>query len=182
MSWRSTISVPRNRDLNRSTTNIPSACRIANIAINDAMILPYDANLARIEFSEGIPLASDQVYFNRLVVVLHRDVLAGVVTHERRRHYAHHRASGDVDGNRVAGVIRGEQGCRDKRRRSTSDYGGKLITQRGAAVAQPGREGLGKQCCLRPILHVMRDERQDDCDEHCCWNCSVHHTEIQEAK
>ena len=50
------------------------------------MILPYDANLARIEFSEGIPLASDRVYFNRLVVVLHRDVLAGVVRHERRRH------------------------------------------------------------------------------------------------
>jgi hypothetical protein len=32
--------------------NIPSACRITNIAINDAMILPYDANLARMEFSE----------------------------------------------------------------------------------------------------------------------------------
>src|SRR5664280_1047353 len=45
----------RLRDLNRSTTNIPSACRIANIAINDAMILPYDANLARIEFSERTP-------------------------------------------------------------------------------------------------------------------------------
>jgi hypothetical protein len=35
-----------------SATNIPSACRIANIAINDAMILPYDANLARMKFSE----------------------------------------------------------------------------------------------------------------------------------
>jgi hypothetical protein len=32
--------------------NIPSACRIANIAINDAMILPYDANPGRMEFSE----------------------------------------------------------------------------------------------------------------------------------
>ena len=36
----------RLRDLNRSATNIPSACRIANIAINDAMILPYGANWA----------------------------------------------------------------------------------------------------------------------------------------
>jgi hypothetical protein len=33
-------------------TNIPSACRIANIALNDAMILSYDANLGRMEFSE----------------------------------------------------------------------------------------------------------------------------------
>jgi Protein of unknown function (DUF3489) len=38
--------------LNRSATNIPSACRIANIALNDAMILPYGANLGRMEFSE----------------------------------------------------------------------------------------------------------------------------------
>ena len=42
----------RLRDLNRSATNIPSACRIANIAFNDAMILSYDANLGRMEFSE----------------------------------------------------------------------------------------------------------------------------------
>jgi len=28
------------------------ACRIANIAINDAMILPYYANFGRMEFSE----------------------------------------------------------------------------------------------------------------------------------
>jgi hypothetical protein len=42
----------RTRDLNRSTTNIPSVFRIANIALNDAMILSYDANLGWIEFSE----------------------------------------------------------------------------------------------------------------------------------
>src|ERR1035437_3197543 len=40
------------RALNRSATNIPSACRIVNIAFNDAMILPYNANPSRIEFSE----------------------------------------------------------------------------------------------------------------------------------
>jgi hypothetical protein len=38
--------------LNRSTTNIPSASMIANIAFNEAMILPYNANPSRIEFSE----------------------------------------------------------------------------------------------------------------------------------
>ena len=43
----------RLRDLNRSATNIPSACRIANIALNGAMILSYNANLGRMEFSEG---------------------------------------------------------------------------------------------------------------------------------
>src|SRR5438552_1489096 len=32
--------------------NIPSAYRIANIALNDAMILPYNANPGRMEFSE----------------------------------------------------------------------------------------------------------------------------------
>jgi hypothetical protein len=37
--------------------NIPSACRIANIALNDAMILPYDTNPGRMEFSEGQDMA-----------------------------------------------------------------------------------------------------------------------------
>jgi hypothetical protein len=32
--------------------NIPSACKTANIAQNDAMILPHDANPGRMEFSE----------------------------------------------------------------------------------------------------------------------------------
>ena len=40
-------------DLNRSVTNIQSACRISSIALNDAMILSYEANLGRMEFSEG---------------------------------------------------------------------------------------------------------------------------------
>ena len=37
----------------KAETNIPSACRFANIALKDAMILPYDANPGRMEFSEG---------------------------------------------------------------------------------------------------------------------------------
>jgi hypothetical protein len=36
-----------------SAANIPSACRITNIDQNDAMILPYDANPRRMEFSES---------------------------------------------------------------------------------------------------------------------------------
>jgi hypothetical protein len=42
--------------LNRSAANIPNACRIAIIVLNDAMILSYDANLGRMEFSEGTVL------------------------------------------------------------------------------------------------------------------------------
>jgi hypothetical protein len=42
----------RLRDLNRSTSNVPSACRIANIGANHAMILPLEANPSRMEFSE----------------------------------------------------------------------------------------------------------------------------------
>jgi hypothetical protein len=34
----------RRRDLNKSTTNIPSECRTASIGPNHAMILPSDAN------------------------------------------------------------------------------------------------------------------------------------------
>jgi hypothetical protein len=41
--------------LEHIAANIPSACRIANIALIDAMILPYDANLGRMEFSERTP-------------------------------------------------------------------------------------------------------------------------------
>jgi hypothetical protein len=52
-TWRELYELYRLRD--RSATNIPSECRNANIAIDDAMILPYDANLARMEFSERAP-------------------------------------------------------------------------------------------------------------------------------
>lgn len=54
----------RFRDLNRSAANIPSACRIAIIVLNDAMILPYGANLDRMEFSERADLVGP---FNRLM-------------------------------------------------------------------------------------------------------------------
>jgi hypothetical protein len=35
-----------------SATSIPNPCRITNIDPNDVMILPYDANLRRMKFSE----------------------------------------------------------------------------------------------------------------------------------
>jgi hypothetical protein len=36
-------------------TNITSKCRIASISLNDAMILPHEANLPRMKFSERTP-------------------------------------------------------------------------------------------------------------------------------
>ena len=41
--------------------NIPSACTIASIALNDGMILPYDANPSRMEFSEGTPPENEEM-------------------------------------------------------------------------------------------------------------------------
>jgi|SRR5450759_4298780 hypothetical protein len=52
------VMIGGHRDLNMSATNIPSACRIANIALNDEMILPYNANPGRMEFSERTPLGA----------------------------------------------------------------------------------------------------------------------------
>jgi predicted methyltransferase len=45
--------------------SIPSACRITNIVRKDAMILPQDANLSRMEFSERT--GATAAYFNRAV-------------------------------------------------------------------------------------------------------------------
>jgi hypothetical protein len=63
------------------------------------------------------------------VVILHRNILASVVRHEPRRRKAYCRASGDVDGNRVTGLIGGEQGCRDKRRRTAGNHRRELVAQ-----------------------------------------------------
>jgi hypothetical protein len=61
------------------------------------------------------------------VVILHRNVLAGVVGHERRRHKAYYCANGNVDGNRIARLKGGEQGCRDNGRRTAGNHGRELI-------------------------------------------------------
>jgi hypothetical protein len=47
-------------------------------------------------------LLNNRRYIFVSVIILHRNVLASVVRHERRRHKADYRAGGDVDGNRVA--------------------------------------------------------------------------------
>jgi hypothetical protein len=65
-----------------------------------------------------------------------------VIRHERSRHQAHRRASSDVDGNRVARMIGGEQSCCDEGCRPAGDHRGKLKSQRGTAVTQSWRESL----------------------------------------
>jgi hypothetical protein len=53
------------RHLNRSALNSPNACRIENIAQNDAMILTYNANRNQTEFSEetGVPMVFENTAF-----------------------------------------------------------------------------------------------------------------------
>jgi hypothetical protein len=57
-----------------------------------------------------------------------------------------------------------------------------MKAERGAAVAQPRREALGDQRRLRPIRHVVRDERQDDREEDHRGNGGVQQREINEAE
>src|SRR6516162_995446 len=112
------------------------------------------------------------------VVIFHRNVLASVVGHERRRYKAYRRAKGDVDRDRVSRLIVGEQrGC-DQRCRAAGNQRCQLIAERRTAVAQPGCERLGDQRRLWSVLHVMRDQRQDDRDKDCRGDRSVHHREI----
>src|SRR5215469_9835383 len=64
------------------------------------------------------------------VVIFHRNVLAGVVGHECRRHKAYRRAKGDVDRDRIARLIVGEQRGGDQRRRPTGNQRRQLVAER----------------------------------------------------
>src|SRR5262249_26492229 len=116
------------------------------------------------------------------LVVLRRDVLAGVVGHQRGRDEADHRAGRDVDRDRVARLVVLVQPGGDQRRRSASDDRGELIAERGAAVAQAWRERLGDERGLRAVLHVVRDERENDRDDHQYRDRGVDHAEIDEPE
>src|SRR5437879_4140704 len=84
-------------------------------------------------------------------IVLSGNVLAGVVGHQRGRDQGDNRANGDVDRDRIGRMSSAEQPGRDQRRRTASDDGGELVTERGAAVAQPPGETLGDQGGLRAV-------------------------------
>ena len=76
----------------------------------------------------------------------------------------------------------GEQGGGDQGRGSARDHRCQLIAKRGAAVAQARRERLRDQRRLWPVLHVVRDQRQHDRDEHRRGYRGVHHAEIEEPE
>jgi hypothetical protein len=65
--------------LEHIAANIPSACRIANIALIDAMILPYDANLGRMEFSERTPPTQNALSLCVSFLSLFRNALFSLV-------------------------------------------------------------------------------------------------------
>jgi hypothetical protein len=52
MTEKQVLSSSLRRDFNMSAMNITSECRIASITPDDAMVIPHDANLRRMEFSE----------------------------------------------------------------------------------------------------------------------------------
>src|ERR1017187_2697156 len=65
--------------------SLPSACRIANIALNDAMILPHDANPHRMEFSERTEQYRPIEFGDRgLLIRLSVDDLNGNGRHARK--------------------------------------------------------------------------------------------------
>src|SRR6266851_5602815 len=109
-------------------------------------------------------------------------ILASVIGHHRRRDDGDDCASQDIAGNRVAGAISGEEGGGDERRRATGDDRGELIAERRAAVAQAPGEGFRDQRRLRPVHHVVRDEREHDGDEDQGERAGVEEGEVQEAE
>src|SRR5260370_5149750 len=82
--------------------------------------------------------------------VFRGDVLVGVVRQQRRRSDADDPAEKDIEGDRQARVIGGEQCRRDKRRGATRNDRGELVAERGAAVTQPTGEAFRDQRRLGP--------------------------------
>src|SRR5436190_20551708 len=95
-------------------------------------------------------------------VILPRHIAVGVVRQQRRRDKADNGAGQNVQGDRITRVIGREQRRRNQRRRTAGNDRGELIAERGAAVTQSRRKARGDHCRLRPVLHVVRDQRQHD--------------------
>src|SRR6516164_7852973 len=79
------------------------------------------------------------------VVIFHRNVLAGVVGHECRRHQAYCCTKGDVNRDRIARLIVREQCGRDQRRWPAGDQRRQLVAERSTAIAQPRRKRFRDQ-------------------------------------
>src|SRR5260370_22821635 len=82
--------------------------------------------------------------------VLLRYFLAGIVRQHRRRDSAYDRGEENVEGNRKARMIGGEQPGRDERRGTACYDRGELVTERFAAVAQAGTEVLRQDATSEP--------------------------------
>ena len=137
------------RDLNRSTTNIPSACRIANIAINDAMILPYDANPARMEFSErtgrAIPTATREIAFRSPWQNAYVERLIGSI---RRECLDHMIVFGEAHLRRILGAYAAYYNEPRTHRSLNKDAPfHRAIERRGAITSHPILGGLHHQYC-----------------------------------
>src|SRR5437588_191881 len=124
-------------------------------------------------------------------VVLGRDVGPGPVANRSRGNERDHRADQDVNGDRQAGLVAayldaeprraGEESGGDQRRRTAGDHRGELVTERGAAVAETAGEAPRDQRRLWTVLHVVRDQREQDADEDQPRYTAVQQTEVDEA-
>jgi len=119
--------------------------------------------------------------FLEFVLIVSRHIPLKCRWHECRRHQAY-RASGDVYRDRAARLIVGEECCGDQRRGAAGNHRCQLIAERRTAVAQPGSKRFRDQRGLRPVLHVVRDQRQYDRDEHRGGYRGVYHAKIQEPE
>src|SRR5262249_32441047 len=115
-------------------------------------------------------------------IIFGRDVLARIVLQEQRRDNRNDRTHQDVDRDRYARFVGREQRGRNQRRRTTGKYRRQLIADRSAAVAQSRREAFGDQGSLWSILHVVRDQRQQDRQEEQHGGPGVDEAEVDETE
>src|SRR6516225_8836040 len=114
--------------------------------------------------------------------VLLRDVLACVICQHRNCDETDHSAGHNVEGDREARSKGGKQRRRDKWRGAAGDDRGQLIAERGAAVAQAGREALCNQRRLGAVTRHRRKQRQCDRDKHQARYLGVQQRKVDEAE
>src|SRR5206468_1631656 len=104
-----------------------------------------------------------------------------VVLEQHRGDDADDTAAEDIESDRVARLIGGEQCRRDERGGAASDNRSELVTEPGAAIAQPRGERLRDQRRLWAIQGHDRNQRQRDREEDQDWQSRLKQREIDET-
>src|ERR1700726_1572605 len=109
------------------------------------------------------------------------DILVRVVLEQHRGDDADDTAAEDIESDRVARLIGGEQCRRDERGGSAGDDRSELVTEPGAAIAQPRGERLRDQRRLWAIQCHDRNQRQRDREEDQNWRSCLEQREIDKT-